>query len=67
MATDGQGKTTWVVIGMTRLASGHLEVTYSVASGRHYVAEVIPGTDAASAVKRTGDILYNTYQNRGYV
>lgn len=58
---------TFTVVSTERMDNGHLWVTYSVASGVHVGAEVIPGADAAHAVKLIGDHLYEQYQSRGYV
>lgn len=57
----------WIVTASERLPNGHLEVTYSLASGVRYVAQVDPSTDAAAAIRKTGDTLAAIYAVQGYV
>lgn len=57
----------WMIYQSTRLPNGHLEVTYSLAPGVRFTSYVIPGTDAAAAIKLTGDILAQTYAEQGFI
>lgn len=57
----------FVVIGIVRRDDGRVDVTYSLASGVHYIATIVPGTDMATAIDIAGTQMASLYAERGYL